>query len=89
MLRSTRASSSSATLAYATFSTDVGSSPICCTRLFAAAMGFRISCAMVDESSSMLACFSVCIAAFSRRTSRSTAGSKKRSFTQRDPNTPM
>jgi len=36
----------------------------------------RISCASVDDSSSMLACFSVCMTTFSRRTSRSTAGSK-------------
>ena len=62
MRRSTRSSSSIATLAYSTFSTEVGSSPICCTRLFAAAIGLRISCAMVEDSSSMLACFSVCIA---------------------------
>src|ERR1700732_19209 len=63
MRRSTRSSSSSATLAYCTFSTEVGSSPICCTRLLAAATGFRISCAMVDDSSPRLACFSVCMAA--------------------------
>ncbi len=47
MRRSTRSSSSRATCAYSTFSTDCGSSPICCTRLLAAAIGLRISCAMV------------------------------------------
>src|SRR5438034_678752 len=63
---STRSSSSIATLAYSTFSTEVGSSPICWTRLLAAAIGFRISCAMLDDSSSMLARFSVCMVARSR-----------------------
>src|SRR5437867_2573206 len=82
---STRSSSSIATLAYSTFSTEVGSSPICWTRLLAAAIGLRISCAMLDDSSSMLACFSVCMVARSRRSSRSTAGSKKRSLSAREP----
>src|SRR5216117_4194925 len=69
--------------------TEVGSSPICWTRLLAAAIGLRISCAIDDDSSSMLACFSVCMVTRSRRSSRSTAGSKKRSFKAREPNTAM
>jgi hypothetical protein len=37
----------------------------------------------------MLACFSFCITARSRRSSRATAGSKKRARTMREPKTPM
>jgi hypothetical protein len=49
----------------------------------------RISWAIVDDSSSIDACFSEVIIAFSRRTSRSTAGSKKRFLRVRRPNTAM
>ena len=51
--RSTRCSSSSATRAYSTFSAAVGSSSICCTRLLAAVIGLRISCAIEAESVSI------------------------------------
>jgi len=89
MRRSTRSSSPIATFAYSTFSTDAGSSPICCTSDFAAAMGFRISCAIVEVRSEMSACFSVWNSRFSRCTSRATAGSKYCSLRRRAPKTPM